>query len=76
MLFGILGFTLLTFGLSLGFYILYLFYYNDLNPDRPIMTLLILLILGGIFILSFGLIGMQINHLRKEVYSLQKKNNW
>ena len=73
MLFGIFGFTLLSIGLSLGFYILYLFYNNDLNPVRPIMTLLVLLILGGVFILSFGLIGMQINHLRKEVYSLQKK---
>jgi hypothetical protein len=54
-------------GLGLGIHILFLYYGGILNPNRPLITLMILFILGGIQILSFGFLASQIHYLRKEV---------
>jgi len=75
LLFGLLGGGSFLGGLILGVYIVYLRYIGDLNPNRPLMTLVVLMVLGGIFMLSFGLIGMQINDLRKEIFRLQSRIN-
>lgn len=71
--FGLLGLVILLCGLGLGVYIIVLRFSGDLNPVRPLMSLVVLMILGGIFVISFGLIGMQINNLRSEIYRLQKE---
>jgi glycosyltransferase involved in cell wall biosynthesis len=67
LLFGFVGVVLFLIGLGLGGYILYLYYNLILNPNRPLITLMILFILGGIQILSFGFLASQIHFLRKEV---------
>ncbi|HVN72487.1 MAG TPA: glycosyltransferase [Desulfomonilia bacterium] len=67
LLFGFLGVVLFIIGLGVGGYILYLYHYQILNPNRPLTTLMILFILGGIQILSFGFLASQIHYLRKEV---------
>ncbi|MEA2101845.1 MAG: glycosyltransferase family 2 protein [Thermodesulfobacteriota bacterium] len=72
LLFGILGIILTLFGLGLGIYILVLFYGGTLNPDRPLLPLLILFILGGMQVLSFGFLASQINYLRKEVLRVRR----
>jgi len=67
LLFGFIGVLLTLIGLGLGAYILYLYTAGILNPNRPLTTLMILFILGGIQILSFGFLASQIHFLRKEV---------
>ena len=74
MIFGFLGILTLGVGLLLGIYIAYLRYAGDLTPGRPLITFAILLILGGIQILSFGFIALQIVSLRKEILRIQKEN--
>src|SRR4030042_4273323 len=74
MIFGVLGILTLGVGLLLGIYIAYLRYSGDLTPGRPLITFAILLILGGIQILSFGFIAIQIVSLRREILRIQKEN--
>lgn len=72
--FGFLGLLTLGIGFLIGIYIAYLRYTGGLTPGRPLITFAILLILGGIQILSFGFIAIQIVSLRKEVLRIQKEN--
>jgi dolichol-phosphate mannosyltransferase len=72
MLFGLLGFLTLIVGFLLGLYVAYLRFVGALTPGRPLITLALLLILGGIQILSFGFIALQIVALRKEILRVQK----
>jgi dolichol-phosphate mannosyltransferase len=67
LLFGLLGMLLTLIGLCLGTYILVLYSLQALNPTRPLLTLMVLFILGGMQILSFGFLASQINFLRKDV---------
>jgi glycosyltransferase involved in cell wall biosynthesis len=67
LLFGILGVLLTLIGLGIGAYIVSLYFAGALNPNRPIMVFMVLFILAGIQILSFGFIASQIKFLRKEV---------
>ena len=73
LLFGLIGSSSFLGGLVLGIYVIYLRYTGGLNPNRPLLTLVVLMVLGGIFMLSLGLIGMQINDLRKEIYRIQSR---
>jgi glycosyltransferase involved in cell wall biosynthesis len=74
MIFGLIGFLTLGIGLLIGAYVVYLRFSGDLTPGRPLITFSILLILGGIQILSFGFIALQILALRKEILRVQKEN--
>ena len=67
LLFGLIGIVLTLIGIGLGFYLLILYYGEALNPNRPLLTLMILFIIGGIQILSFGFLASQIHYLRKDV---------
>ena len=71
--FGFLGVGIFLLSLLLGFYIIYLRYAGGLNPNRPLMVLLVIMMLGGFIMISFGLLGMQINNLRKEIYRIQSR---
>jgi dolichol-phosphate mannosyltransferase len=72
LLFGLLGLILTFIGTGLGIYILFLYSHQALNPTRPLLTLMILFILGGMQILSFGFLASQINYLRKDVLLSRK----
>jgi dolichol-phosphate mannosyltransferase len=72
--FGFLGLLTLGIGLLIGLYIAYLRFSGELTPGRPLITFAILLILGGIQILSFGFIAIQIVSLRREILRIQKEN--
>ncbi|MEA3222261.1 MAG: glycosyltransferase [Thermodesulfobacteriota bacterium] len=72
LLFGLLGIILTIIGLGIGAYIIALYYTGFLNPNRPLITFMILFILGGIQILSFGFIASQVSYLRKEVLRIRK----
>lgn len=73
-IFGFLGLLTLGIGLLIGIYIAYLRFSGGLTPGRPLITFAILLILGGIQILSFGFIAIQIVSLRREILRIQKEN--
>jgi dolichol-phosphate mannosyltransferase len=72
--FGFIGLLTLTVGLLIGVYIAYLRFSGELTAGRPLITFAILLILGGIQILSFGFIAIQIVSLRREILRVQKEN--
>jgi hypothetical protein len=73
-LFGIVGLFLIALGLIGGFYIVLLWLNSALNPERPLMTLMVILLLTGLQILLFGFIGTQLVYLRKEIYKIQREN--
>jgi glycosyltransferase involved in cell wall biosynthesis len=73
-IFGFIGLLTLAIGFLIGMYIVYLRLLGDLTPGRPLITFAILLILGGIQILSFGFIAIQIVSLRREILRVQKEN--
>jgi dolichol-phosphate mannosyltransferase len=71
-IFGVAGIGLLIAGLILGGYIVYLKYMGSLNPVRPLMTMVVLLLLGGSQLLSFGFIAILMGILRKEILKVQR----
>ena len=73
-IFGFIGLLTLAIGLLIGLYIAYLRFLGDLTPGRPLITFALLLILGGIQILSFGFIAIQIVSVRREILRIQKEN--
>jgi len=73
-IFGFLGLLTLGIGFLVGLYIVYLRFSGDLTPGRPLITFALLLIVGGIQILSFGFIAIQIVSLRREILRIQKEN--
>jgi dolichol-phosphate mannosyltransferase len=74
MIFGFIGLLILGIGFLIGIYIAFLRFSGDLTPGRPLITFALLLILGGIQILSFGFIAIQIVSLRREILRIQKEN--
>ena len=76
LLFGIAGLFFILSGFLIGCYIIWLRYFGTLNPSRPLVPLMIILLLLGSQFFCFAFIAMQNNHLRNEVYRLQKQINY
>lgn len=74
LIFGLLGFAMVVIGFILGIIFIAQRYMGTLNPTRPIFILMIILILAGIQMLSFGFIANQIGILKKEIYKVQQEN--
>ena len=74
LVFGFLGILAIAAGSLTGLYVAYLRFAGLLTPNRPLITFALLLILGGIQILSFGFIAIQILSLRREILRVQKGN--
>ncbi len=72
--FGLLGVCLFLFGLCLGSYLLALYFQGELNPVRPLMNLTALLVISGLFMVSFGFLAIKISLIRRELYKVQKEN--
>jgi len=72
-LFGAFGGVVLLSGILLGFYVIYLHYENALSQSRPLFSLIVLLILGGIQILSIGFIAILIGALRRELLKIERE---
>jgi len=70
-LFSIAGLLLIICGLAVGIYLLTVFMRGDLNPERPLMTVMVLLFLGGAVGMSFSLLAMQMLELRRNMVRLQ-----
>ncbi|MBI4720246.1 MAG: glycosyltransferase [Chitinivibrionia bacterium] len=73
-IFGFLGLLLLALGIAGGIYITELRFAGGLNPERPLMTLVVILILAGMQILAFGFIAILIGKLRGDIIRVQREN--
>lgn len=73
-LFGAIGFILLIIGIISAIYLFYEYLTGTLDPNRPLMLFMVLMIISGIQILVFGFIATQISLLKREIYIVQKEN--
>ncbi|GAB6056379.1 glycosyltransferase family 2 protein [Methanobacterium movens] len=73
-LFGLIGFVILLIGIISGFYLFYQYLAGSLDPNRPLMLFMAIMVLSGIQILIFGFVATQISLLRREIYLVQKEN--
>ena len=73
-LFGFIGLILLLIGIISGIYLFYQYLIGTLDPTRPLMIFMVLMILAGIQILIFGFIATQISLLKREIFIVQKEN--
>lgn len=76
LLFGVIGFTMFSIGFLTAIYLVYLYLSGALDPTRPLMTFMLLMIISGIQIVMFGFIATQISLLKREIYIVQKDNKW
>ncbi|MFA5866589.1 MAG: glycosyltransferase family 2 protein [Actinomycetota bacterium] len=72
--FSFVGVVLMTIGVASGVYIVVQWQEGILDPTRPLMYLMMLLLVIGALFLSFGFISSQIVELRREIYRVQKEN--
>jgi dolichol-phosphate mannosyltransferase len=70
-LFGAFGLLLLLLGLIDGAYLFTMFLRGGLNPERPLMMVMVLLLLGGAGALAFTVVGSQLLELKRAVVRLQ-----
>lgn len=73
-LFGFIGLILLLIGIISGIYLFYQYLIGTLDPTRPLMIFMVLMIIAGIQILIFGFIATQISLLKREIFIVQKEN--
>lgn len=74
-LFGLVGLLLLAFGLIDGVYLFIEYLRGGLNPERPLMTVMLLLLLGGAGALAFAVVASQLLEMRRAVIRLQGEVN-
>lgn len=72
-LFGIVGALLIGAGLAAGGYVMYLWQNGTLNPNRPLMTLMVIVLLAGMQVLLFGFLGSLLVSLRREIFRVQRR---
>ena len=70
--FGAVGLLILLIGLVGGLYVTYLRFTGGLVEGRPLTTLVVIFIVAGLQILSFGFIALQIGILKRELVKLQR----
>jgi len=75
LLFGAVGVSLILAGLLIGFYTVWLRYFGVLNPGRPLVPLMIIMLIMGSLFFCFAFVACQNIHLRNELYKLQKQIN-
>lgn len=73
-LFGMIGFILCLIGIIIAIYLFYEYLIGTLDPTRPLMFVMVLLIMSGIQIFMFGFVATQISLLKRELYIIQKEN--
>lgn len=74
LLFGAIGLIISLIGIISAIYLFYQFLVGTLDPTRPLMLFMVLMILSGIQVLIFGFVATQISLLKKEIYVVQKEN--
>jgi glycosyltransferase involved in cell wall biosynthesis len=70
-IFAAMGMLVLLAGLPVAIYLLTVFFSGQLNPERPLMTVMVVLFLGGFAGLSFALQSLQLLELRRSLIRLR-----
>ncbi len=73
-LFGVIGLLISLIGIIAAIYLFYQYLVGTLDPNRPLMLFMVLMIIAGIQILIFGFVATQISLLKREIYIIQKEN--
>ncbi len=73
MLFGAVGLVLILLGLADGVFIIVKWRAGTLNPSRPLMTLLVILLVGGVQVLAFGFLATLAGMLRRSIVRLESR---
>jgi len=73
MIFGLAGLIMVLGGLVLALVFAVQFIMRTLYPARPIYLLMVILLVAGIQMLSFGFVANQIGSIKKEIYRLQRQ---
>jgi len=73
-LFGVIGLLISLIGIIAAIYLFYQYLIGTLDPNRPLMLFMVLMIIAGIQILIFGFVATQISLLKREIYIIQKEN--
>jgi glycosyltransferase involved in cell wall biosynthesis len=74
MLFGAIGAVLFAIGLLGGGHLIYLWQTGNLNPVRPLVTLVVILLVSGLQISLFGFLGTQLVRIHRELFRIQREN--
>lgn len=72
LLFGVVGMIVVLAGALLGAYLGWQWIHGTLNPNRPLMTLFPMLLVGGLQIVLFGFLGSQLSQLRRELFRMKR----
>lgn len=75
LIFGAIGGGLSFAGFLMGIYIAWERFAGNLSPDRPLISLMILLLVVGVQFLCFAFIASQNIFLRNEMFRLQRQMN-
>ncbi|MHB8964515.1 MAG: glycosyltransferase [Coriobacteriia bacterium] len=70
-LFGAFGMLLLAAGALAGGYLVTVYFQGSLNPERPLMTVMVLLVLGGTGALAFAVLASQLLEMRRALVRMQ-----
>ncbi len=74
LLFGAVGTLLTLLGFMGGGYLVYLWQTGNLNPVRPLVTLIVILLISGLQISLFGFLGTQLVRIHRELFRIQREN--
>ena len=72
LIFGAAGALMVLGGLALGVLFAVQFLMRTLYPNRPIYLLMVILLVAGIQMLSFGFLANQLGSLKRDIYRLQR----
>lgn len=73
LVFGLLGLLMMLGGVIGMGLILYHYLQGTLTPGRPLLTIIVLTFLGGLQLISFGVMGTQFVNMRKEIIKIQAR---
>jgi len=71
-IFGFFGLLLMVIGTVSGVYILHLFLRGELDPNRPLINMTVLLIVSGLLVLLFGFVSNQVLQIKKEILRMRR----
>jgi uncharacterized protein HemX len=57
-----------------GGHLIYLWQTGNLNPVRPLVTLVVILLVSGLQISLFGFLGTQLVRIHRELFRIQREN--
>jgi len=72
LIFGFFGLLLIIIGIISGAYILNLFFRNELDPNRPLINMTVLLVVSGLLVLLFGFVSNQILQIKREILKMRR----